>query len=74
MPTKTIYKKKKPLIINSDSDVKEEKSNQLELGEENPKVIKQKKVIIIQPKKKQSKKNLIKIGGAKNKTRKISHN
>ena len=62
MPKKTTYKKKKPLIIESDSEVNEDKQTQLELGQEKPKVIK--------PKKKQTKKVLIKIGGSKNRTKK----
>ena len=62
MPKKTTYKKKKPLIIESDSEVNEEKQTQLELGKDIPKVIK--------PKKKQTKKVLIKIGGSKNRTKK----
>jgi hypothetical protein len=74
MPKKTTYKKKKLLIIESDSEVKEEKLRQVELGEQKPKVIKQKGNINIQPKKKQSKKIFIKIGGRKNQTRKNSHN
>jgi hypothetical protein len=62
MPKKTTYKKKKPLIIESDSEVNEDKQRQIELGKDKPKVIK--------PKKKQTKKVLIKIGGSKNRTKK----